>query len=244
MARSHYWQFLLNDEGNPIKNADIYIYEAASETPVYIYGSETGGVALNTTPHLVSNSLGYFEFWIADENESNGYPQSNKFKIAWSKPGIASGYIDFIDIFSPEAYIISSGFIGNLDISITTLQKLADAVDGFSYSINTSGFSSNLDSSVDDVQKLADAVDILPIFSIYTDRTALLAATGSQDGILCSVLSEPSNLYTWSESEDKWIIRSGNIYSTATLPTTGDFHILDYTFVINGDTGEQIYWEE
>jgi hypothetical protein len=243
MARSHYWQFLLNNEGNPIKNADIYIYESGSETSAYIYGSENGGVASNTTPHLRSNSLGYFEFWIADKNENNGYLPATKFKIAWSKPGIASGYIDFIDIFSPEAYIISSGFTGNLDNTITTLQKLADFVDVFSYTINASGFDGNLDDTVDDVQKLAEAVDDLSGLT-YINRSAMISSSPDADGVICSVISEPSNLYTWNKTETKWIIRSGNIYSTASLPTSGEFFILNYTLIINGDTGEHIYWEE
>jgi hypothetical protein len=30
MARKHYWQFLVTDEGNPIENASISIYEAGT----------------------------------------------------------------------------------------------------------------------------------------------------------------------------------------------------------------------
>ena len=244
MARVHYWQFLLNKEGNPIPDADIYIYESGSETPMYIYTSETGGTASNDTPHIVSNSAGYFEFWIGDENEVNGYGPDVKFKIAWQKFGISSGYIDFVEVFPHEPYIVASGFTGNLDSTITTLQKLAVAVDQFTYSLETSGFVGNLDSSVDDVQKLADFVDALPIFRIYENRAAMLAATNNQDGIPCSVISEPSNIYIWNDTEGKWAVRSGNIYTTSNLPSSTDFYIANFTFVINSDTGEQIYWEE
>jgi len=114
MARVHVWEFLLNDTGQPIGGADISIYKAGTETPAYIYEDEYGGSPINVDPNtgeplapqLTTLKNGYFEFWISDGDESEetnkqyGYDLFQKFKIAWNKTGVASGYIDFIEVFN------------------------------------------------------------------------------------------------------------------------------------------------
>ena len=100
MARKHYWQFLVTDEGNPIENAQISIYVAGTEDPVYVYNDEVGGTVTNLAPQTVTSRKGFFEFWIADQNEPNGYTLDTKFKIAWSATGVSTGYIDYVDVFS------------------------------------------------------------------------------------------------------------------------------------------------
>jgi hypothetical protein len=100
MARRHYWQFLVTDEGNPIENADISIYIANTETPAYVFTGEVGDNGINVAPQIRTSRKGYFEFWVADNTEENGYFYSQKFKIAWEAPGVAKGYVDFVDVFS------------------------------------------------------------------------------------------------------------------------------------------------
>jgi len=100
MARRHYWQFLVTDEGNPIENAEITIYIAGTSDPAYVYTDEIGGIATNTAPQTYTSRKGYFEFWIADTTEANGYFFDQKFKIGWKSPGVSAGYIDYIDVFS------------------------------------------------------------------------------------------------------------------------------------------------
>jgi len=100
MARKHYWQFLVTDEGNPIENAQVSIYIAGTEDPIYAFTDEVGGAYADSDPQVTTSRKGYFEFWIADENEDNGYPLSTKFKIAWQAAGVSSGYIDYVDVFS------------------------------------------------------------------------------------------------------------------------------------------------
>lgn len=100
MARRHYWQFLVTDEGNPIENAEISIQIAGTEDPAYIYTDEFGGNATNAAPQTRTSRKGYFEFWVADTTELNGYYYSQKFKISWSAPGVSAGYIDYVDVFS------------------------------------------------------------------------------------------------------------------------------------------------
>lgn len=62
MARYHYWQFLVNQEGQPINAADINVYLAGTTTPANVYTSETGTAYTNTLPQASTNELGYFEF--------------------------------------------------------------------------------------------------------------------------------------------------------------------------------------
>ncbi|HSH51051.1 MAG TPA: hypothetical protein VK982_04925 [Bacteroidales bacterium] len=98
MARTHYWQFLINKEGQPIVDAEISVYEAGTLNPVRLFNSEFGSSYTSLAPQLTTNEKGYFEFWIADSEETAGYSPTQKFKIAWEKTGIESGYVDWIDI--------------------------------------------------------------------------------------------------------------------------------------------------
>lgn len=50
-------------------------------------------------PQIISNEIGFFEFWVGDSSETKGYPTSQKFKITWERTGVESGMIDFIDVF-------------------------------------------------------------------------------------------------------------------------------------------------
>ena len=100
MARRHYWQFLVTDEGNPIENANIEVYLAGTDTAANVYFAETGGLPSNTIPQTVTSKKGYFEFWVSDNTDTNGYEYSQKFKVGWSATGVAVGHIDYIDVFS------------------------------------------------------------------------------------------------------------------------------------------------
>ena len=103
--RRHYYSWVCNDEGQPIANVNITITLAGTSTATYIHTQSTGGTASNTTPQVITDANGYFEFWIADYTETHGYASGQKFKIAWELTGtITADSIDFVDIFpSPFA---------------------------------------------------------------------------------------------------------------------------------------------
>lgn len=97
--RSHFWQYLINNEGVPVGDASIKVYEAGTSTPVYVYLQENGGSPTNSTPQTTTDSdTGLFEFWIADESDTYGYSTTQKFKIEWSKTGMNTGSINNVDI--------------------------------------------------------------------------------------------------------------------------------------------------
>jgi hypothetical protein len=99
MSRFHYWQYLLNTEGQPIPDANISLYLAGTDTPATVYFDEFASNNSDQTPQLITNNLGYFEFWVGDEDEIKGYNRGQKFKLEWEKPGVAVGSIDWIDIY-------------------------------------------------------------------------------------------------------------------------------------------------
>ena len=99
MARYHYWQFIVNQEGQPIRNVAVSLYLAGTNIPAFIYRSEFGTDGTNTPPQVYTNKAGYFEFWLGDDTQTEGYPIGQKFKIQWEKENVASGSIDWVDIF-------------------------------------------------------------------------------------------------------------------------------------------------
>ena len=119
MGRVHVWNFLRDEDGSAIASADISIYLAGSTTPATVYLNEMGGTTIGNAPHLRSNTEGYFEFWIGDDSEINGYNTTQKFKIAWDKIGINTGYIDYVEAFPPviPVDITDSGTTLNKSVS-------------------------------------------------------------------------------------------------------------------------------
>lgn len=101
MARIHYWQYIVNEDGEPVENAVIRFYLADSTTEAEVFLHSTAGTTTTTSvADLKTNSDGFFEVWFGDEFENTGgYEASQKFKLTWSKAGIASGFIEKIDIF-------------------------------------------------------------------------------------------------------------------------------------------------
>jgi len=79
----------------------------------------------------------------------------------------------------------------------------------------------------------------------YADRTALLAAAAGDlvVGQLATIVgTEPGNRYMRNASNNKWIVVSGNIYTTATLPDGAIFDIPSGTVIYNTTTSQQVFW--
>jgi len=121
MARVKWFTYLLNDEGQPVNGADISIYLANTTTPVTIYTSEGGASTISTAPQLTTNEDGYFEFFISDSSDVNGYGANQKFKIAFEKTGILSGYNDYISIFPGYIPVDLTSSDATIDKTISNL---------------------------------------------------------------------------------------------------------------------------
>lgn len=108
MARTKYWQFLINEEGQPISDAEIYLYLAGSTTGANLYDTETGGTTFTSiegAANITTDSDGYFEFFIGGPDDANGYAFTQKFKLAWKKAGIAENNIDELNMIDMAAVI-------------------------------------------------------------------------------------------------------------------------------------------
>ena len=104
MARLHYWQYIVDEEGTPVGGVSIRFYLADdTNTEANIYANSTVGHQTTTSAiDLLSNGEGYFEFWVGDEWELNGgYPSTQRFRLEWTRTGMREGVIDNLDIFPP-----------------------------------------------------------------------------------------------------------------------------------------------
>lgn len=101
MARVHYWQYLISDTGEPVAGASISVFLAGTDEPanVYLHPSEENVNGFN--PQVYTNNDGFFEFWIGDTREQNGYTSTQKFKLKWESVGTTDGIVDNLDIFPP-----------------------------------------------------------------------------------------------------------------------------------------------
>jgi hypothetical protein len=104
MARVHYWQYIVDEEGRPLENVDVRFYLAddpTTEAEIFTHPS-LGGPTTTSTASIVTDGNGFFQFWIGDEFELlGGYTATQKFKLTWQRAGILFGEIDDIDVFPP-----------------------------------------------------------------------------------------------------------------------------------------------
>lgn len=104
MARVHYWQYILDEDGRPLENVEIRFYLNDNPTvEAEIFTDPALGISTTTgEANILTNGDGFFEFWIGDEFEIlSGYSSSQKFRLTWARAGIYSGFINDIDVFPP-----------------------------------------------------------------------------------------------------------------------------------------------
>ena len=106
MARYHYWQYIVDEEGSPLDSVEIRFYlsdQPTVEASIFL-NPTTGAITTTSQADIKTNADGFFEFWVGDEWEvEGGYPFSQKFRLEWYKAGIIAGAIDYVDIFPPLA---------------------------------------------------------------------------------------------------------------------------------------------
>lgn len=104
MARIDYWQYLIDQQGRPLQNAQVRVYLAGSTTEANIYlNASFGAFTTSSVEDFKTNKYGFFQFWVGDEWETNGgYDATQKFKIVWQNDvdGIQEE-IDDICIYAP-----------------------------------------------------------------------------------------------------------------------------------------------
>ena len=104
--RVHFWQYIVNDEGEPLENVNVRIYKADSpddEANIFTHPS-TGTYTQSSVALLTTDGNGFFECWFGDELEGiGGYSASQRFKLEWERAGLSNGYVDNINVY-PNTY--------------------------------------------------------------------------------------------------------------------------------------------
>lgn len=102
MARIHFWQYIINDEGEPLENVNVRIYKSDSPTSeANIFTHPVAGSATSsTTAALSTDGNGFFECWFGDVNEgSSGYSSTQRFNVTWNRAGMGDGYINNVNVY-------------------------------------------------------------------------------------------------------------------------------------------------
>jgi len=97
MSLKHFWYTLLDNEGEAVPNADVYVYEAGTSTEISIYNQSS----ISITQPIITDSEGIFEFYVKDQYESsNNYGPGQRMKLSWSASASSViGEIDNAEIF-------------------------------------------------------------------------------------------------------------------------------------------------
>ena len=217
--RLHYYKWLTNQEGQPISNADIYIYLAGTTTHAAIYASETSETILDSGAQLSTNALGYFEFWIGDSSIT-GYERNQKFKIRWSRSGVEDSYVDYISLFDTEISVVDETDTGSSGDSILKNKLISNSLaNTWSTASSKVWAEKGANSDITSLSGLDD--DGIPLAKVanaasdgansdITSLSALTQITRATGGAL--------NIVTGSAYGDDFIINTDN-------------------FVVGGDTG-------
>jgi len=76
MSRAHYWQYVLNTEGQPVSGAVISLHTNSPTTTanqVTLYTTADGST---TVTSMTTNNIGFFEFWVTDSTIDTTYGQN------------------------------------------------------------------------------------------------------------------------------------------------------------------------
>jgi hypothetical protein len=76
MSRAHYWQYILNTEGQPVSGAVVSLHTdspATTANQVMLYTTSSGAT---TTSSITSDNVGFFEFWVTDSTVDTTYGQN------------------------------------------------------------------------------------------------------------------------------------------------------------------------
>lgn len=104
MARIHYWQYIVDDQGRPLQDVNIRFYlsdNPTQEADIFTHHA-LGAPTTTSVANTKTDGNGFFELWLGDEFENvGGYVSTQKFKLVWQRAGIQVGSISNIDVYPP-----------------------------------------------------------------------------------------------------------------------------------------------
>jgi hypothetical protein len=101
LAKRYYWQNLLNEKGQPLRDVDVKIYLTGTDSYANFSTSVSGSSTTSESTIITTLPSGFFSFWVSDsiEDPINGYDISQRFRIKFYKSGIVNKYFDNVDVF-------------------------------------------------------------------------------------------------------------------------------------------------
>jgi len=102
MARIHYFQYILDNQGNPLTDAEVRIYlsDSSVEANIYVHPNR-GTQTTSSVANIKTDEQGFFAVWFGDSYEKNGgYGPKQKFKVTWTK-GVFTNTINNLTIYAP-----------------------------------------------------------------------------------------------------------------------------------------------
>jgi len=198
MARAHKWMYLVNEEGQPLENANLFVYTGGGDTTsgdatdaAKIFDRESGGTYFQSyrggSDILQTNANGYAEFWIADQDETDGYATSQKFKYVWNATGITEKSIDNVDVFPllHEVDETDSGTAKNKAVSNYLAKYWSDKASVYSVTVSAADWSVSAGDYVIDLEHNLDndypLIQVYNATGTYTTSTPLTAASLDED---------------------------------------------------------------
>lgn len=97
MGRLYYYQYLKDEEGEPIQDAGLNLYLTGTETEATLFSVSISGSSLNQSTWVTDNN-GFFDFYIGDEWDLNGYSANQYFDLEWTSDS-NSGNVEGIQLF-------------------------------------------------------------------------------------------------------------------------------------------------
>ena len=94
--------------------------------------------------------------------------------------------------------------------------------------------------TLDDVEGAAISAIVA---SITSTVASLLTTTGSTDSELIMIAATTNNFYTWDDDNDKWRVKSGGIFPTASLPASATYTIETGTTAFDTTVNQLKYYD-
>lgn len=114
MARIDYWQYLVDNKGRPLEDAEVRVYLAGTLTEATIYlNSAFGSFTTSSVADLKTDKNGFVQFWVGDEFETEGgYESTQAFKVVWQNTvDSVEEEIDDLYLFAPVVPLDTSDSI-------------------------------------------------------------------------------------------------------------------------------------
>jgi hypothetical protein len=113
MARSHFWQYVLNNEGVPISGAIVRLFDDSDDSQVSFY---TRTSSASTTTYTTTSTAGLFEIWVPDRTETNGYGSNSTYTLIISGGAMETRTITGVQLLFQPPRMVEADMFTRLNV--------------------------------------------------------------------------------------------------------------------------------